>query len=134
MKNLSALVLALAMMVSVNVFAADTDTVNTAGGANTGVVPKDTPAAATAGGVNTGDVPKDTTTAATAGGESTGDVPKGTPAMCPCGKEADGSLKWCPCGSAGTGIKISTTAIIAGVAVAGVIAAVAGHSSSATQH
>ena len=99
MKNLSALALAFAMMVSGSVFAAD---------------------AAVA--------------SSTAGGASSGDVPKGTPALCPCGKGVDGNLKWCPCGSAETSGSISTTAIVAGVAVAGIVAAAAGHSSSTTSH
>jgi len=72
-----------------------------------------------------------------AGGASIGVVPKVQPASCPCGKEPDGSIKWCPCGSEGMGVSfmtVSTTAIVAGVAVAGVIAAVAGNSSSTTHH
>jgi hypothetical protein len=104
MKNLSALALALAMMVSGSVFAADATAAST-----------------------------------TAGGASVGDAPKGTPALCPCGMGADGSLKWCPCGSEGTSGSTSTLAIVAGVAAAGVVAALAaggggGGTSSTTNH
>lgn len=96
MKHLSSLVLALVMMVSGSVFAADT--------------------------------------APTAGGASSGEVPKGTPALCPCGPASNPTAAWCPCGTEGASGTISTVAIVAGVAVAGVIAAAAGHSSSTTQH
>lgn len=72
-----------------------------------------------------------------AGGASVGDVPKAQPAQCPCGKNPDGTVKWCPCTSKGAEVSsggISTTAIVAGVAVAGAIGLASGHSSSTTQH
>jgi len=74
-----------------------------------------------------------------AGGASIGDVPKPQAAQCPCGKNADGTPKWCPCGSSGaesTGSSFTTTQIVLGVAVAGAVAAVAsgGGSSSSTSH
>jgi hypothetical protein len=75
--------------------------------------------------------------ASSAGGASVGDVTKAEPALCPCGKAPDGSIKWCPCNSAGAEASsggISTTAVVAGLVAAGAIALAAGHSSSTTQH
>lgn len=75
--------------------------------------------------------------ASSAGGASAGDSLKPQPALCPCGKQPDGTIKWCPCTSPEAETSsggISTTAIVAGVAIAGALALAAGHSSSTTQH